>query len=139
VEVAQRRQPPAFLVRVRAEASLTAYETALTWLQRYPVHEVERRLLEKVTEKRAELTVADQPPEADDRPDEPPGRASASLTQMIPEAEAARYVALSPAYLRQARQKNRGPAFLRIGRAIRYRTADLDVWLAQQRVEPRRP
>lgn len=36
----------------RAEAALTAYSTALDWVQRYPAQEVVRRLEEKVQEKR---------------------------------------------------------------------------------------
>ncbi|HEX4568337.1 MAG TPA: hypothetical protein VH138_17005 [Vicinamibacterales bacterium] len=36
------------------------------------------------------------------------------------ERDAARFVGYSIAFLRMARQKNRGPAFIRIGRSIRY-------------------
>jgi hypothetical protein len=34
----------AFLEQVRAEAALSAYDTALIWLRSYPAGEVERRL-----------------------------------------------------------------------------------------------
>ena len=54
---------------------------------------------------------------------------------VIDEREAAGYIGLTAAYLRKARQRNRGPAFLRIGRTIRYRTVDLDAWLAKHRKE----
>ena len=49
----------------------------------------------------------------------------------ISESEAARYVAMSVSWLRQARSRNdpRSPPFLRIGRAVRYRVEDLDQWL----------
>jgi hypothetical protein len=56
--------------------------------------------------------------------------------QTTTEQTAARYIAMSPAYLRQARRKGNGPAYLRIGRAIRYRIVDLDAWLDQRRVVP---
>jgi hypothetical protein len=36
----------------RRDASLCAYETALRWLQTYPAHEVERRLVEMIASKR---------------------------------------------------------------------------------------
>jgi hypothetical protein len=50
-------------------------------------------------------------------------------------AEAARYIAMSESFLRQARmdgdRENRtpGPPFLKIGRAVRYLKHDLDTWL----------
>jgi excisionase family DNA binding protein len=55
----------------------------------------------------------------------------------IQEPDAAQYVGLSRAYLRQARAQGRGPAFVRLGRAVRYLTADLDAWLEAHRVEPK--
>jgi predicted DNA-binding transcriptional regulator AlpA len=58
-------------------------------------------------------------------------------TQTVMEPEAARYIALSCAYLRHARAHGRGPAYIRIGRAVRYRIADLDAYLAAHRVETR--
>lgn len=57
--------------------------------------------------------------------------------QTIAEPDASRYVGLSVAYLRQARRLGRGPAYLRIGRTIRYCIADLDQWLAAHRVQTR--
>jgi len=53
------------------------------------------------------------------------------------EKDAARYINLSVAWLRVQRRDGGGPAFLRIGRAIRYRVQDLDAWLASRRVAPR--
>ncbi|MFN7916898.1 MAG: helix-turn-helix domain-containing protein [Vicinamibacterales bacterium] len=51
------------------------------------------------------------------------------------ENDAANYVGFSTAYLRLCRSKGRGPAFIRVGRSIRYRVADLDAWLDAHRVE----
>jgi len=34
--------------------------------------------------------------------------------------------------------RGRGPAYIRIGRSIRYRIADLDRWLEQHKVDPSR-
>jgi hypothetical protein len=36
----------------RRDAALSAYETALRWLHTYPAHELDRRLTEKILEKR---------------------------------------------------------------------------------------
>ena len=60
-----------------------------------------------------------------------------STAPTIPEPDAARYIGLSRAYLRQARQRGGGPAYVRIGRAVRYRVNDLDAFLEAHRVEPR--
>ena len=51
--------------------------------------------------------------------------------------EAARYIGMSTAFLRQARMRAKGPAYFRIGRSIRYRVSDLDRWLAARRVVTR--
>ena len=53
------------------------------------------------------------------------------------ERDAARYMGLSIATLRMYRRLGRGPAYLRLGRAIRYPLADLDSWLNARRVETR--
>lgn len=42
----------------RRDASLSAYETALRWLQTYPAHEVERRLVEMIESKREAARLA---------------------------------------------------------------------------------
>ena len=41
---------------------------------------------------------------------------------------------LSPCTLNQWRSQRRGPAFVKVGRLVRYRLADLDAWLQAQRV-----
>jgi predicted DNA-binding transcriptional regulator AlpA len=52
-------------------------------------------------------------------------------------ADAAKYVQLSIWWLKQARRKGTGPAYIRIGKVIRYRREDLDAWLKTHRVETR--
>lgn len=51
--------------------------------------------------------------------------------------DVARELEVSPATLRQWRSRGTGPAFLRLGRAIRYDPRDVKAFAAQQRVEPR--
>ena len=57
----------------------------------------------------------------------------------LTEAQAAQYVAMSRSYLRQDRMNGKregrtpGPAFLKIGRSVRYLKEDLDKWLEQFR------
>jgi hypothetical protein len=53
--------------------------------------------------------------------------------------DAATYIGLSIGYLKAARigRGTPGPAYLRIGRTIRYYPADLDTWLDAHRVAPR--
>jgi predicted DNA-binding transcriptional regulator AlpA len=62
------------------------------------------------------------------------------VKQTLDEYEAADYTGLSVSFFRRARSKaeqgNRadGPPFLKIGRAIRYRITDLDLWLESHKV-----
>ena len=44
--------------------------------------------------------------------------------------EAAEYLRSSTSTLAKARMYKRGPNFVRIGRAIRYRQSDLDAWMS---------
>ena len=59
----------------------------------------------------------------------------------LTEREAAQYIAMSCSFLRQDRMNGKregrtpGPAFLKIGRAVRYLKEDLDAWLEQFRQE----
>jgi helix-turn-helix protein len=61
--------------------------------------------------------------------------------ELLDEREAAAYVRMSLAYLRADRTRGHvagrtpGPAFLKIGRSVRYRRDDLDSWLAACRVD----
>jgi predicted DNA-binding transcriptional regulator AlpA len=54
----------------------------------------------------------------------------------LTEADTARYLGFRPSALRHWRHTGAGPPYLRIGRAIRYRVADLDEWLDAHRVLP---
>ena len=62
---------------------------------------------------------------------------------VLTEADAARYIAMSRSFLRQARmdgirdKRTPGPQFLKIGRSVRYLRKDLDRWLEQFRPEDR--
>ena len=54
---------------------------------------------------------------------------------IIRERDASRYLDLSVAWLRQRRRYGGGPSFVKIGRAVRYCTEDLDRFLQRHRVE----
>lgn len=51
------------------------------------------------------------------------------------EKVAAKYLDLSVSFLRKSRRLGTGPAYLRFGRAIRYRFCDLDKFCAERRVQ----
>jgi hypothetical protein len=61
--------------------------------------------------------------------------------ELLRDEEAGAYISMSAAYLRADRCRGHvggstpGPAFLRMGRTIRYRREDLDAWLAERRVD----
>ncbi len=55
----------------------------------------------------------------------------------VDERDASRFIGFSTSYLRQARMRNEGPAFIRVGRAVRYRVEDLTQFLDAHRVETR--
>ena len=51
--------------------------------------------------------------------------------------DAAAYLGMSKAFLAKSRIRGTdGPVYLRIGRAVRYRPADLDAWLEAKRIVP---
>lgn len=60
---------------------------------------------------------------------------------LLNECQAAEYISMSVAYLRADRSRGHlrgvtpGPAFLRLGRTIRYQTVDLDAWLGERRID----
>lgn len=56
---------------------------------------------------------------------------------LLSERDAARYIGMSVHFLQQARVRGRGPAFMRIGRSVRYSWEDLQEWLDSQRVRTR--
>lgn len=49
-------------------------------------------------------------------------------------AQVAKHINISQAKLAQMRARGEGPKFSKIGRAIRYRRADVDAWVAEHRV-----
>jgi hypothetical protein len=55
---------------------------------------------------------------------------------VVDEKQAAAYVNLSVKTLQARRAVHKVPAFLKIGRSVRYRMADLDAFLAAHRVDP---
>ena len=57
-----------------------------------------------------------------------------SETQVLSDIEAAKILGLSPSTLRKWRTGRpcRGPAFLRMGRRVGYRVADIEAWAADQ-------
>lgn len=54
---------------------------------------------------------------------------------LLTEAQAADYLKLSIRTLQAWRIRSVGPAFVRVGRAVRYRRYDLLVWIKQQTVQ----
>ncbi|WP_414656087.1 helix-turn-helix domain-containing protein [Ferrovibrio sp.] len=58
---------------------------------------------------------------------------SASYIPLLHPKEAAAYLRLHPVTLAKMRMRGNGPSFLRIGRSIRYRQRDLEVWLERCR------
>ena len=52
----------------------------------------------------------------------------------LTEHDTASYIGMSRPWLRQRRMRGEGPAYVRLGRAIRYRVADLDLFLEAHRV-----
>lgn len=55
----------------------------------------------------------------------------------VDERAASRFIGFSTSYLRQARMRNQGPPYIRVGRAVRYRVEDLDRFLDAHRVQTR--
>lgn len=68
-------------------------------------------------------------------------RAMTPRPELLDERAAAAYLGMSAAYLRADRYRGHvggrtpGPAYLRLGRTIRYQREDLDAWLAAHRVD----
>ena len=60
----------------------------------------------------------------------------AAVDRLMTTIEASEYLQLPEAQMRQWRHLGRGPAFSRIGRAVRYRRSDLDSFVAAGRVNP---
>ena len=60
-----------------------------------------------------------------------------TTNQPLTETEAATRLGLKVATLRAWRNQGRGPAYVRLGRAIRYLSTDLDDFLQSNRHNPR--
>ena len=60
--------------------------------------------------------------------------------EILTETEAAKYIGMSRSFLNQDRingtreRRTRGPAYMKLGRSVRYHKNDLDAWLLQNRV-----
>lgn len=55
---------------------------------------------------------------------------------VVDEKQAASYLDVSVKTLQARRAAHKAPAFLKIGRSVRYRLTDLDAFLAAHRVDP---
>jgi predicted DNA-binding transcriptional regulator AlpA len=49
--------------------------------------------------------------------------------KLLADGEVAHLIGMSKSYLRQSRVKGTGPAFLKLGRSVRYRLEDVEAWL----------
>jgi len=66
----------------------------------------------------------------------PPVAVPTQPREMLDEREAARYLTLSPAFLRKRRRLGRPPAYAKLGRRIVYDRSDLDTLITAGRVSP---
>ena len=57
------------------------------------------------------------------------------ITSAINESELARRANVSIAVIRKWRREKTGPRFLKLGRLVRYRVRDVEVWLETHAVE----
>jgi hypothetical protein len=63
-----------------------------------------------------------------------------AVIEVLTEEETAKYICMSRSFLRQDRMngyrkgRTRGPAYVKLGRAVRYRKQDLDNWILANRV-----
>lgn len=58
--------------------------------------------------------------------------------EVLTERETASYIRLSPAWLRKRRRLGLDPAYIRLGRRIVYKRADLDALIQRGRIDPER-
>lgn len=59
-----------------------------------------------------------------------------TTTTPLNESQACQYLGLSIHTLRQWRHLSKGPVYMKVGRAVRYRQADLDAYLEQASIRP---
>ena len=57
---------------------------------------------------------------------------NSEIPHIVDPAKAGKYVGLSVQYLAKLRCYGCDPAFLKLGRRVRYRKADIDSWLNEQ-------
>jgi predicted DNA-binding transcriptional regulator AlpA len=57
--------------------------------------------------------------------------------KLLNNSEAAEFLGMSPDTLPRWRWAGIGPAYLKVGRSIKYRRADLEAFLNESRVNPR--
>lgn len=57
-------------------------------------------------------------------------------TSILTEQQAAEYLGLSPKTLQARRHFSRPPRYIKLGRSIRYRLADLDSFITENLVTP---
>nr|EDZ38383.1 MAG: Hypothetical protein CGL2_10305005 [Leptospirillum sp. Group II '5-way CG'] len=57
--------------------------------------------------------------------------------KLLSNSEAAEFLGMSPDTLPRWRWAGIGPVYLRVGRSIKYRRADLEAFLNESRVNPR--
>jgi predicted DNA-binding transcriptional regulator AlpA len=55
--------------------------------------------------------------------------------EILKEGQVSEIYGLSIPYLRRARRERRGPRFLKVGKLVRYRKADVEAYLAAHMVE----
>lgn len=74
---------------------------------------------------------AEQPADRREQPEEEP-REALEEKSVLTTRQAARYVELSPKTLETMRTRGGGPPYVKIGRRVVYRRADLDAWLSDR-------
>lgn len=57
---------------------------------------------------------------------------------LVDEEVAGGYVGRSPRTMQMYRYRGEGPPYIKCGKAVRYSLRDLDAWLLEHRVEPRK-
>jgi hypothetical protein len=60
-----------------------------------------------------------------------------TMSRGLKDTEAAKLLGLHPQTLRNMRCKGEGPAYYKIGRAVRYRSEDLISFIRDRKIEPR--
>lgn len=64
-------------------------------------------------------------------------RGDVMMSDLLSPNDAARVLGVTEAALSRFRHEHRGPIFVRVGKLVRYREADLAAWLESNSVQPR--